>query len=291
MIGIRGAGRVCAVVAMSLLLANAQDFLADGTKALDANQPAAAEALFRQAIAADPKDYLAHFDLALALSMQRKDAEAIPELRRTLELKPGLYEADMNLAIILLRDRMPAEALPVLKEAMEAKPAEARPHALYDQALGQIDEIKQEEARLEAARLEEAKREAKRQAEAPFNNHMDRGRQLRDDHKYAEAAQEFMAASKIRPDSITVWRELAAAFVINKNFPEGLAALDRLKALGDETPGDLYFRAISLDSLHQHKPALEAYRRFLAVAGGKFPDDEFRARQRARIIEDEMKRR
>lgn len=274
-----------------LLFASPPDFLADGMKALDANQPAAAEALFRQAVEADPKDYLAHFNLALALSMQQKDNEAIPELRQTLELKPGLYEADINLGIILLRDKMPAEALPVLKDAMETRPGEARPKTLYDQALQQIDQIKREEARIQAEELAEKLEEAKRQAEAPFNNHMERGRKLRDDHKYPEAAQEFMAAAKIRPDSITVWRELAAAFVISKNFPEGLAALDRLKALGDETPGDLYFRAISLDSLRQKKPALEAYRRFLAVAGGKFPDDEFRARQRARIIEDEMKRR
>jgi Tfp pilus assembly protein PilF len=271
----------------ALLFAPPRDFLADGTKALDENQPAVAESLFRQAVDADPKDYLAHFDLALALSMQQKDAEAIPELRKTLELKPGLYEADINLGIILLRDKMPAEAMPVLKEAMEAKPGEARPKTLYDQAVLQIEEMKREQQRLEAARLESARR----QQEAPFDNHMDRGRQLRDAHKYAEAAQEFMAAAKIRPDSIVVWRELAAAFVITKNFPEGLAALDRLKALGDETPGDLYFRAISLDSLHRNKPALAAYRQFLAVAGGKFPDDEFRARQRARIIESEIKGR
>jgi len=71
---------------------------------------------------------------------------------------------------------------------------------------------------------------------------------------------------------------------------QGLDALDRAKAMAPETPGQLYFRAISLDGLRQHKPALEAYRQFLAVADGKFPDQEFLSRQRMRIIEEEIRR-
>ena len=61
-------------------------------------------------------------NLALALSLQQKDPEAIAELRKTLELKPGLYEADLNLGILLLRSGKPADAAVVLKEASEAKP-------------------------------------------------------------------------------------------------------------------------------------------------------------------------
>ena len=49
--------------------------------------------------------------------------------------------------------------------------------------------------------------------------------------------------------------------------------------------------AITLDRLKQQKPALEAYRQFLAVAGGKFPDQEFQSRQRARILEKELSRK
>src|SRR5271167_4452895 len=92
-----------------LLFAPSQDFLADGLKALDAGQPAAAETLFRQAAEASPGDYFGHFNLALALSMQNKDAEAVPEFRKTLEQKPGLYEADLNLGMILLRDKNAAD--------------------------------------------------------------------------------------------------------------------------------------------------------------------------------------
>src|ERR1700683_2380019 len=109
----------CAL-AVLLLFSPQQDFLAEGLKALDANQPAAAEPLLRQAVEADANDFSAHFNLALALSLQQKDAEAIQELRRTLELKPGLYQADSNLGTLLLRNKRAAEAVPVLKEALES---------------------------------------------------------------------------------------------------------------------------------------------------------------------------
>ena len=85
----------------------AQDYLSDAQKALAANQPAVAEPLLRKAIEQDAADYGAHFNLALALSLQRKDAEAIAELNRTLALKPGLYEANLNLGILLLRTNAP----------------------------------------------------------------------------------------------------------------------------------------------------------------------------------------
>jgi len=126
---------------------------------------------------------------------------------------------------------------------------------------------------------------------ANFDLRMDLGRELRDAHKPPEAAQQFVAASKIRPDEVKVWNELAAIYVVNADYADGLAALDRVRALGKELPGDFYFRAICLEKLRQLKPAVEAYRQFLASDGGKMPDQEFLARQRVRILENELNRR
>lgn len=395
------------------LSAPPQDFLADGLKALDAGQPAAAESLLRQAAEANPGDYFVHFNLALALSMQNKDAEAVPEFRKTLELKPGLYEADLNLGMILLRDKNAAEALPVLKEAAESKPEVARPNFYYAQALfatgdfagsemhyavavkadtrpsaaaelglgqsllrqSRLDEaaghlraaialdVRYRDSLLElAAAYEKAGQlpaamaiyrefpdnpaakqrigelllasdnytaaipnlEERVKSEPTENNRlaladaytatkqfgkaieqmqlaaasdpsnfeirMNLGKTLRDQHQYSAAARQFAAAAKLHPDSLPAWNELATVLVINKNFAEALDALDHAKALGKETPGQLYFRAISLDSLKAHKPAIEAYRQFLQGDAGKMPDEEFLARQRIRIIEAEIKR-
>ena len=78
--------------------------------------------------------------------------------------------------------------------------------------------------------------------------------------------------------------------MMNEDYAGSLAALDHVRALGKEVPGDFFYRAISLEKLKQPKPALEAYRQFLASDGGKMPDEEFQARQRIRILESELKR-
>ena len=57
----------------------------------------------RQATAADPKDYAAHFQLALAYSLLGRDGDAIPQYKTALELHPGMYEAELNLGLSLMR--------------------------------------------------------------------------------------------------------------------------------------------------------------------------------------------
>src|ERR1041384_941005 len=102
-------------VFLLVLLAQAPDFISQGLKALDAGNSDAAVASFSKAIAADPADYSAHFNLALAYSISNQDALAIPEYKKTLELHPGLYEAQLNLSMSLLNANNPTEAVPFLK--------------------------------------------------------------------------------------------------------------------------------------------------------------------------------
>ncbi len=391
-------------------VAQSPDYLAQGVKALDANQPAAAEPLFRKALEANPSDLQANFDLALVLGMEHKDADAVAAWRKTLELKPGLYEAELNLGILLTRDHQPGDALPLLKEAADAKPSEFRPRFYYGQALFDAGQFTESEAQFRAAiaadpksaganlglarallkqqKLQDSetafraaaaldpayhnallelaaeydrtdhraeaiailrefpsnptatKRLAELQlaggdakaaipaleatvAQTPttknqmalidayrdagmrdkmlaqlkiavesdpenFDLHMSYGRNLRDQRLFTAAAQQFQAADKLKPDSPEVLNELAGVLILSDQYDAGLAALDRVHALGKDIPGDYYLRAITLDKLRRNKPALDAYKQFLAVAGGKYPDDEFRARQRVLILEREL---
>jgi tetratricopeptide (TPR) repeat protein len=395
---------------LALLLAQSQDYLAQGLRALDANQPASAEPLLRKAVEADPTDVRARFNLALVLGMEGKDTEAIAVYRTTLELKPALYEADLNLGILLLRGKQPVDAVTVLQEASELKPGEYRPrffcaHALFDtgdfvqaeryfreaaaidaksaaanlgiarsllkqakladaavwfrttasldpayksallelgseydktgqtaEAIAVYREFPSNEAatkrltqllletnnastaipNLEAAvkratttdnrmALIDAYRQTNQKAKAleqlqlavaadasSFDLRMAYGRMLRDERSFSAAAHEFQAAATLRADSVAALNELAGVLILAGQYDDGLAALDRVRALGKEIPGDIYLRAITLDKLHRNPPALEAYRQFLAVAAGKFPNEEFLSRQRVRIIEKEL---
>ena len=389
------------------------DYQAEGLKALDRKQYDQAAQLFGQAVAADPKDYSAHFNLALCYSLADKPALAIPEYRQTLALKPGLYEAELNLGMLLLGQKQAAEAAPHLNAAATAKPKVYRSQFYLAEALAAAGDAAQAEAHYRAAleidpkaaaaelglaralarqnrlpdaaehyraaaqlnpsfndallelaglfekqgqpdkaiaiyenfpaniaaqeRLGELLLEAQRFSEAiplleksveksptPANqlalatayqiNHeplkaiplllaavkadlgnyglrMAYGRALRDARRFADAAPQFFAATQIKADSKEAWNELAGALTLSDQYPNALAALDHVRALGQETPGNYYLRAIILDKLQQPKPALESYEKFLATSDGHNPDEEFKARQRARILRKELNKR
>jgi tetratricopeptide (TPR) repeat protein len=397
----------------AVILAQSVDYSAEGLKALDAQKYEAAAELFTKAVAEDPKDYGARFNLALAYSFLGKFAESVPQYKAVLDLKPGLYEAELNLGISLFRLKDAAAAAVQLKAAAEQKPAEFRPafylaealreagsHAEAEAAYANAVRLKADSAEsewgwaqallnekrladaephfrkaaalnpkyksylLELASLLEAdhqnekaialyrefpddpaarehmgallltsgdpaaavaaleaavaksptapnrvalaqaymltKQEDKALAVASqlvaaepqaYDVRMFAGKLLLNLHKIGPAANQFAAAAKIKPDSVEAWRELSAALVINQNYAEGIAALDRLRALGVETSGQLFFRALSYDHLHQLKDALAAYNKFLETSQGKNPDEEFKARQRARIIQHELDKR
>ena len=123
------------IVALALFLAFQTNFSEQGLKALDDKQYPAAVDDFTKGIAADPKDYSLHFNLALAYSLMGKNAEAIPEYKKTLELKPDLYEAELNLGISLLRESRAAEAVPYFAAAVGQKATEYRPNYYLGAAL------------------------------------------------------------------------------------------------------------------------------------------------------------
>jgi tetratricopeptide (TPR) repeat protein len=396
-----------------LLLAGGQtDPQAAGLQALDHQDYQQAEQIFSKIVAADPKDFSACFNLALAETALKKDDQAIEHYKQALTLKPGLYEAELNLGMVYLRDHRPADAIPLLREASGQKPTQARPKrylgdgllaiedfagaaqayrdalaidpkiAVAELGLGQslIHQGKLEEAlphyrqaavldpNLKSFLLELAvafskanrpddavallkefpndpgAREelgriylaASRPADAviefeaacqisptpenkialataylknkqldlaapileqalaahpeDFELHMVVGRLYRDKREFAKAANQFTAAAQITPDSVQAWNEAAASFVLAELYPQALAALDKIHTLNAETAGDFYFRAIVLDKLRQVKPALANYQRFLQLSEGKFPDQEFIARQRSRILAKEANR-
>ena len=117
------------------------------------------------------------------------------------------------------------------------------------------------------------------------------GRGLRDSKKYDPAAQQFFQATKLKPDAREAWNELAGMLYMLEKFPESIAALDRAHQLGDDTPANYYFHAITYDKLRALKPALDYYRDFLARSKGQFPDEEWKATQRAKLLDRELNKR
>ena len=98
-----------------------------------------------------------------------------------------------------------------------------------------------------------------------------------------------MKAAFEQPDD---WAEAAAhlAFAASRNQDPHttLQALAARATVLPNSPSSLFLEAIAHDTLHETRDAVKAYRAFLAVADGKYPDQEFQARHRL-VALDHMK--
>lgn len=256
---------------------------------------------------ADPKP---HYLLGRAYAALGDVDKAIPAFEKAIELDPADTSTMLELASVYERARQPAKAaalyarvpsdpaaqerrgvllldagdLPGAIEALEGARAKSpSPAILYALATAYLRDKKPEKSLPLAAQLVQAE-------PANFDMRMFYGRLLRDQKRYDEAVQQFYAAVQQRKESPEAWNEFTAMLILLKKYDMALNALEKVKSMNGETPAYFYFRAIMLDAMTQHEPALDSYQRFLAVAGGKFPDEEWKARQRVDALKKVVRR-
>ena len=277
---------------------------------LAGGKPADAESDFESALKINPKSAAAEVGLAEALLRQNQLEAAAPHFSSVAERDPAYRDRLLELAEAYEKAGKKTEAIEIYKTFRDNAGAQARLGDLLVESKQFADAIPRLEKavadsptvanRLALAHAYAMTHQTDKQnqqiskalASDPGNYdlRMFSGRTLRDARQFAPAANQFLAATKLKPDSKEAWNELAMALIMHEDYGPGLAALDRVKALG-ELPGDEYIRAITLDKLRQLPQALASYRAFLAMSEGKYPDLEFLARQRARIIETELHKR
>jgi len=284
-------------------------YLADALSG--AGQSAEAEKAYSAALAIDPKSADGEAGLARVLLAQDRLGESAAHFRKAAELNPSYRDEILRLAEAYESKKQPEEALAIYREFPDNVAARERAAQLL-LGLGRAQDaipdlemaVKQSPSSANRLALAAAYVQAKEfdkgialiaqsiQADPKdYDLRMMAGRVLRDNHKLNEAAGQFFAATKIKPDSAEAWSDLASVLILAEDYGKALGALDRVRALNAETPAHFYFRAISLDHLKQLQPALDAYEKFLEADNGKRPDEEFKARQRARILKKEIERR
>lgn len=270
-----------------------------------------AETYYKSALEADPKSAAAELGLAHALARADRLPDAATHFQKAAELDPQYRNDLLELASMFETKKQAADAIAIYQQFPDNPGAQERVGALLLES-GRADEAiphflaaiekspsTANRAALAAAYVKNTEPEkalpvvqAILQAEPKnYDVRMLSGRIVRDAHKYSQAADEFYRATQVRPDSAEAWSELATVLILMENYPAGLTALDHVASLHAEKPGHVYFRAIVQDKTKQLKPALESYQRFLAMSNGQNPDEEFKARQRVRIIERELSKK
>ena len=282
-----------------------------GDALLGSGDGAGAEKQFLAALAIDPKSAFAESALGRALVRQNRIEEADSHFHKAAELDPAFREALLELAQVyetvkqpgkaielykqfpnnaaarerlgelLLESGQAGAAIPQLEAAVKESPTSANQYALAMAYLSGKDFSKAEPLLQQAAAAE------------PDNArlHSSYARVLREQKKYKPAAQEFFRATQLKPDDAEAWSDLAGMLILMENYPQALGALDKVRALGAEKPAHHFFRALVLDKAGVADQALASYQQFLSVSEGKFPDEEFKARQRVRVLVKEVKKR
>ncbi len=281
---------------------------------LEKKDPQQAVSAFRQAATLQPKDAEPHLSAGLLLEQQNDLAAAEKEYREAAALEPNSAEALAGLVNVYMKSKRLPEAETALRKYLEVSPTNATAHIQLGRVLaaeGKNDEaLKELEAGVQASpddpgalrelaslydankKYELAAAQYRRLLEkSPTDAELHRllGLALLHQAKPAEAQDELLKAIKLKPDAGELYGDLALAASDNKNYGLTLQALEARAKLLPETPGTYFLRATAYDHLRYYKEAAENYHKFLEVAAGKFPDQEWQARHRLIAIDPKKK--
>jgi tetratricopeptide (TPR) repeat protein len=234
-----------------------------------------AEAAYRRLLAADPKSVDATSGLAHILILRKQYPESEKLIRAALQQTPDDPVLTAQLATVLAAQD-DAEALPLLEKLHAAHPddrpitrmlaqvrAEAGDPAGSDQLYATLLAASPNDADLLVAH----------------------GQNLIRQLKYPEAMAAFKRATDVDPVNGDAWGGLAFA-ASRLHLPSlALHALtERSKSL-PEVPATYFLWATSYDTLNDKVRAAAYYHHFLESSAGKFPDQEWQARQRLLVLE------
>jgi tetratricopeptide (TPR) repeat protein len=250
------------------------DTLLAASLAEDAGQYDAAEDEYRRVLQEDAKSEPATTGLAHLLIARHKYPEAETALRAALTQFPDDPTLTAQLATVLAAQDK-AEALPLLQKlhlAHPGDPAITRMLAAVTADAGDYAGSDKLYAGLLAAHPADAELLVAH------------GQNLVHQQLYAEAFRAFEQATQIDPASADGWSGLAFAAERTERPDVTLHALTMRSRLVPENPSTLFLWAISYDKLHQNQQAIDYYKQFLAAAQGKYPDQEWQARQRLQVL-------
>jgi len=235
----------------------------------------AAETTYRHILAKDPKSAPANAGLAHLLIARKQYPEAETFLRAALEQSPGDTALTAQLATVLAAQDK-AEALPLIRKLHDAHPQDAAITRMLAEVLAEAGDAAGSD------KLYIGLLAASPEAPELLIAH---GQNLIRLARYAEAFIAFDKATRLDPANADGWSGLAfAASKIGQPSVTLHALTMRAKSL-PELPSTYFLWATAYDTLHNKAQAAPYYHHFLDSSAGKFPDQEWQARQRLLLLE------
>ena len=261
--------------ALKLTPETPDDTLLAASLADEAGEYDVAEKAYRRVLAEDPKSADASAGVAHILIARKQYPEAETLLRAALEKSPDDPSLTAQLATVLAAQDK-AEAIPLIQKLHDAHPGDQAITRMLAEVLAESGDAAGSD-HLYASLLAASPNDP-----ALLIAH---GQNLIRQLKYPEAFAAFDKATQLDPANPDGWSGLA--FSASKTRQPGIAihALTMRSKFLPEVPSTYFLWAISYDSLHQNAEAAAYYRHFLDAAAGKFPNQEWQARQRLILLE------
>jgi tetratricopeptide (TPR) repeat protein len=280
---------------------------------LEASKPEEAIEAYQRAGALTPKDPEPHLAAGVLLEKGNHFADAEQEYKQAVAIDPASSEALTGLANIYARGNRFLDAQQVLEKIVALHPDDAPARLQLGRVLNLMGKNDDAIASVQAAsklepgnpkiqpELADLYMAGKKydQAEAVYRSlltpkagaelHHRLGVALLKQKKFPEAEQELLAAVKLKPDLGEAYGDLSVAAVENKDYQLAIKAADARAKFLPEIPIGYFLRASAYDHLRAYKPAAENYHKFLEVANGQYPDQEWQARHRLIAIEPQKK--
>lgn len=277
---------------------------------LESSKPDEAVEAYKQAAVLEAKDVEPHLSAGLLLEKENHVAGAEREYKAALEIDPASTDALTGLANIYMRGNRLADAGDVLRKLVSLHPDDVAAHMQLGRVLAGAGKNDEAIAELRTAEklapadpglqrdLADLYSSGKKydQAEAQYRSllaanpndapsHYGLGVALLNEKKFPQAQQEFLTAVTLKPDFGAAYGDLAVAASENKNYELAIKAADARAKYLPEIPVSYFLRATAYDHLQDYKQAAQNYRKFLEVANGQYPDQEWQARHRLIAIE------
>ncbi len=264
------------IEALKLSPESIDDTLLTAEIAEAAGDDAVAEEAYRRVLKIQQDSSAAMAGLAHLLLKEKKYTEAEPLLKSALARDPDDPALNAQLAALLGAEGKTDEAVGALEKLHQLKPGDREIGMMLADAYVQSEDYEKADA-VYAHLL----------ASAPNDPEVAsaRGQVLIREQKYQEALEMFQRAVKLRQDDSDAWGGIAFAASKTGQFQLTVDALTMRSKLVSDTPVTYFLWATAYDNLHQYRQSVEYYQLFLKSALGKFPDEEWQAKQRLAVLE------
>ncbi|MGC1463329.1 MAG: tetratricopeptide repeat protein, partial [Terracidiphilus sp.] len=261
--------------ALKLSPETAADTLLAASLAEQAGQYDEAEAAYRRILLKDPNSEPANAGLAHLLIRKKQYPEAETLLRAALEKLPDDPALTAQLATVLAAQDK-AEALPLLQKLHTAHPENTAISNMLAEVLAEAGDVAGSDQLY-----------VKLLAAAPNDPELlvAHGQNLVRLGRFPEAFAQFDKATQIDATNTDAWSGLAFAASRTDQPAVTVHALTMRSKYLPESASTYFLWASSYDTLHQTQQAAAYYHHFLDSAAGKFPNQEWQARQRLQVLE------